>query len=280
MVDGVTLRGGVIVASGGGVLMTAGTIRNCAIANNSAGGDGQIGGGICMNGGLLQNSTVISNTVTSSWDTYGGGIGLTSGTVENCMIAYNTESCGNRGGGGVYLRGGTLRNSLVFGNSAPKYAYSSYSNIAAGVWITGGTMYNCTIVRNRSAGNCGGVYVAGGGITNCIVWNNVADSGVANDLNYSTLITYSCSSGLSNGVNNCTTNDPAFVASGSGSGLTAVLGNCALVAGSPCINKGTNDLSWMTGTLDLAGKARIQAGTVDMGAYEWVPPGGTVILFR
>ena len=39
---------------------------------------------------------------------------------------------------------------------------------------------------------------------------------------------------------------------------------------SPCINKGTN-LPWMIGATDLAGNSRIINGTIDMGAYEYLP---------
>jgi hypothetical protein len=55
--------------------------------------------------------------------------------------------------------------------------------------------------------------------------------------------------------------------------------NYRLAEGSPCINAGLT-LSWMTGATDLGGQRRIMAGRVDMGAYEAMPPGGSVFKFR
>ena len=52
-----------------------------------------------------------------------------------------------------------------------------------------------------------------------------------------------------------------------------------IAGNSPCVNTGTNQ-SWMVGATDLAGAARIVAGVVDMGAYEFVPPSGTLIVIR
>ncbi len=34
----------------------------------------------------------------------------------------------------------------------------------------------------------------------------------------------------------------------------------------------------MTGASDLAGERRVMAARVDFGAYEWVPPLGTLVI--
>ena len=54
----------------------------------------------------------------------------------------------------------------------------------------------------------------------------------------------------------------------------------ALAAGSPCINTGTNVTTWMVGKVDLLGNPRMLSSRVDMGAYEFVPPLGTMIRLQ
>jgi len=50
-----------------------------------------------------------------------------------------------------------------------------------------------------------------------------------------------------------------------------VLNDYHLLAGSPCIDTGTN-MAWMDPpATDLDGNPRVQDGTVDMGCYEFVP---------
>ncbi|MBI4469677.1 MAG: right-handed parallel beta-helix repeat-containing protein [Acidobacteria bacterium] len=58
--------------------------------------------------------------------------------------------------------------------------------------------------------------------------------------------------------------NPMFVDSGAG--------NYRLLPASPAINAGTNAPPGGLGPTDLAGNARILAGTVDLGAYEFQPP--------
>ena len=77
---------------------------------------------------------------------------------------------------------------------------------------------------------------------------------------------------------------PAFVNAGSGYGTNYAAGNCRLKSDSPCINAGTN-LPWMTDPADLRsrdldGNPRIASEVVDMGAYEAIPPAGTLFTIR
>jgi len=65
--------------------------------------------------------------------------------------------------------------------------------------------------------------------------------------------------------------DPKFV--------DAEHGDFTLTKGSPCKNAGILE-SWMDGALDLAGKARVCAGTPDIGCYELVYPSGLSIFVR
>jgi hypothetical protein len=36
----------------------------------------------------------------------------------------------------------------------------------------------------------------------------------------------------------------------------------------------------MAGSFDILGKSRVAIDRVDMGAYEWQPPRGTVLILR
>ncbi len=65
------------------------------------------------------------------------------------------------------------------------------------------------------------------------------------------------------------TNDPMFVSTNAM--------DYRLQYGSPCINSGTNVPNTAT---DLDGNPRIIGGTVDMGAYEYVPEPFTVIGYQ
>ena len=287
--DGVTVCNGYALApvndisyGGGGIYLGAGTVSNCLVLNSQAnGGSYNYGGGVLVNGaGRLLNSTIASNYVgTPGFGAYGGGVYIGgSGVVQNCVISGNYVAQGlNAGwGGGVYMNAGTvLRNCLVAGNGNYLAGYTG-----GGVYMPGGTLQNCTITRNFSTNTYGGVYWGAGGITNCIVYANLATSGTNNDMNYTVSAVYSCCPALTNGLNGNITNDPLFRAIGNGYGITAALSNYTLSAGSPCINKGTNQLSWMTGALDLSGNPRIIGPKVDMGAYEWMPPKGAVFIVR
>ncbi len=134
-----------------------------------------------------------------------------------------------------------------------------------------------------AAGNYAGY--EGGGICfatpapvrNCIVVNNVAGYGAAN-LTDPTLVTYSCSPGLTTGTGN-TTADPLFRNAGSGTpGLTFVPGDYHLQGASPCVDRGTA-LGWHTGEEDFDGASRKIGRAVDMGVCE-APAGGTQLILR
>lgn len=74
---------------------------------------------------------------------------------------------------------------------------------------------------------------------------------------------YSCSPDLTAGVDGNITGNPLFVAEG----------DYHFLAGSPCIDAGTNQ-PWMTSATDLDGNPRIVNSIVDIGAYEWLDSDG------
>jgi hypothetical protein len=268
---------------GGGVFVSgAGAVLNCLIAGNSvpcvdptvATG----GGGVYVDGGRVVGCVVSNNYSSyyrSSPGTFGGGVRM-SGTslVERCVITRNYLKNlldGARYGAGVACDGGVMRSCLIMGNTA--------NTAGGGLYITGGTNENCTIVRNDcSGGNYGGVYWTNSpAIVNAIVYNNTG--GIENDIlpvvNGVSNVTYSCAPSLTSGTGNITA-DPLFADSGFGSGTNFTAGDYRPVIGGPCAGTGLV-AGWMSTALDLAGQSRLRSGQVEMGAYSAVPPVSTYV---
>ncbi len=204
----------------------------------------------------------------------GGGILLghwnsnypASPTIRDCII----ENCEADTGGGICCCGNSnaqIESCLIKNNNA------NYYDGAGGILCeeSSPTITNCTL-----AANTGGYSSAGGidcsysssspTVTNCILWNNGSEI----QLNDATIaVTYSDVEGGYSGTGNINS-DPRF--------LNEDAGKYYLAADSPCIDKATNSGA---PTTDIEGNGRYdypgmpssgQVSTVDMGAYEAVPP--------
>ena len=312
-VQGVVLENGYLAknGAGGNVYLAEGTITNCVLRDNryyiqTGGGWGvsgsQKGGGIFMSGGLVVDSVISGNGVGHYvWGypyatySYGGGAYISGGTLRRSVVLGNHNRVHVDGyrqpadGAGVYLDGGSaiVENCLVTANQG--YNSSDIGTAkwrGAGVFLNAGTLRNSTVVANRidsSSGflgvgtrDGGGVYQAGGTCVNCIAWDNVvmttntAAVVMTNYYGVAKNVTYSLAPELTSGSGNQTV-DPLFV--------DVALGDYRLDGESLAVNAGLNQ-DWMTGALDLAGTPRIQARRVDIGAYEWVAPSGTLLSIR
>lgn len=295
VIEGIELRNGTAYGStpyGGAVYMYDGTINDCNLISNPAAGNGR-GGAVYVRGGTLSNckiahnwgregggglyivgSCLVSNClIMSNGCEYSGGGGIQMSApgalVTHCEITGNFE--GRSAGGGIAMSAGTVRNCLIAGN---RHTTENLPNRGGGVRQSGGTILSCTIAGNEAlfpSNECGGVWWTGGGITNTIIYGNMRDD-VPDDLLATNLatISYSCAPELTNGMGNIT-NDPMFEC--------AATNNYRLLAGSPCINTGTNQ-AWMIDEVDLDGQARITGKNVDMGCYERKRGAGVVITFR
>jgi PKD repeat protein len=216
-------------------------------------------------GGAVLDGLTISNGY-AVWD--GGGLALTTGTVQNCIIRDNTAS---RYGGGVYLVNGLLKNCVIFRN-VTRGAVQPLATAGGGVYMINGSMQHCTLADNtavRGGVNAGdGLVMTGGTVSNSIVYFNSVFPYQQTQRNvYKTggTFVYSCTTPAITGTGN-TTAEPQFV--------DRLAGNYQLLPGSPCIDRGTN----LAGVVsDLEGISRPQdgdtlAGAVsDMGAYEALP---------
>jgi len=276
---------GSTATGGGGVSMSAGTLRNCLIAGNtetnaSEGG----GGGVYAIGGSISNCNITDNW---AYDRGGGAFLWTSASkMGNCRIMYNNQSIGH-GGGGVYLYNGSILYDSIIASNKCINSGSSACEIAI---RSAGIIRNCLIITNNIGTLGRGVFFVGGGsISNATIdgnvhssWNegyflieNTIISGILSKDTYIGTAYITLNNSRMNsiptneaGINwtnfvtstNCITSSPQFV--------DLVGKDFRLANNSPCIDTGTN-AAWMVGTYDFAGNARIFNFIVDMGCYEY-----------
>ena len=175
-----TLSDNSLAERGGGLHVTGGTVdlTRCTLSSNSAGS----GGALYQEGtttATLSNCTVSGN---SSLAERGGGLHVTSGTVDLTRCTLSSNSAGS--GGALYQEGTTtvtLSTCTVSGNSS--------SGVFGGgglVAVSGNlVLEHCTISQN--AGTSGaGVYLespATVNITSCIIAGNTNPGGPADIFN-------------------------------------------------------------------------------------------------
>ncbi len=297
-----TFSGNTCEIFGGGMYNTNSSnpgLTNCTFANNQA----TYGGGIYND----QSSPTFTNCGFSgnAGKYYGGGMGSdrSSPVLTNCTFSGNQA---NNGGGGMSNANSSpaLTNCSFSGNSTNNLGGGIYNNYFSSPTFTnciflgnssngaggnGGVMYNdqssptftnCSFSGNRA--NYGGVMLNEQSslprLTNCIIWGN--SSGIL-QTDGTVTITYSLVQGLSGGTNgNLDGNiNPLFVQTPDFSAAPTAVGNLRLQVSSPALNKGSNAAVPTGVTTDLDGNARIQTGTVDMGAYETCQSVGDPTVF-
>ena len=274
-------------ADGGGIFTFGDatlTLSNI-IGNSTVGGDG---GGVAVSGGdvILNQSTVSENS--TAVDVFGagrgGGVSAPFGAVvlnQSTVSGNTTTGFLSRGGG---INGGevTLIQSTVSGNSTAGTAANG-GGIAARNELT---IIQSTVTDNHAL-NSG---ASGGGlrlfelsdrgivISGSIVAGNTAGEGMANldptvnasTINYS-IVGMDIAPITSTSSNNFQTDNPRLAPLANNGGPTQTH---ALLESSPAINAGRNELAVDLEGVPLAtdqrsnGFARIQMGTVDVGAIE------------
>ncbi len=167
ILDGFTLRNG----TNCGVNISYGTVRNCLIISNS----GVNGGGVIMTGGRVENCLIRTNISTSGAGGGGGGVYMHAGTVSQSRITGNV--CTNAVGGGFYIATtGLVENCAIDNNTA---------KATGGIYLLyDGSVVGCAIRSNLnsgSGGSGGGIYLeygakANGGVLvdRCLITHNVA----------------------------------------------------------------------------------------------------------
>ncbi|MBN2137438.1 MAG: right-handed parallel beta-helix repeat-containing protein [Sedimentisphaerales bacterium] len=294
VIDGCTITAGNADGSypanrGGGINIegtSSPTFLNCTIARNTAQSSG---------GGMIVSSAYSSVTMKRC-TFFGNRSGYSGGALYNykgedlllthCIFRENKAV--NGGALSNFLGSMTIQNCTFTGNTAGDFyggqggALHHWGNNSGDYFTLG----NCSVVGNSalgtdSAGQGGGLYVNDGTarIDNCIFWNNSDAEGAdqsaqIHNAGGSSLIANCCIQGFTGGGTANIGDDPLLV---NDDGPDNIFGteddNLRLLAGSPCLDAGSNTAVPGYLTEDMDGSPRIANGTVDIGAYEGAAPG-------
>jgi len=182
VLEGFTITGGRGsngLSAGGGIYFDAssGTVRNCAIVQNTA---GYAGGVFCRNlcSPRLIDCIIAENLAAGS----GGGVFAFSGAsliLTSCTITANsTKDLG--GGLCCYVNSlTTLTNCIISGNSVTG-ATANVAGYGGGLYCSESsslTLTNCTIAENSAGFSAGGVMcykLSSANLTNCVIMENSA----------------------------------------------------------------------------------------------------------
>lgn len=134
------------------------------------------GRGVYVANGRVENCS-ITNCVTNNGRFNGAGIYMKSGSVCNCFINDNMASSSggnNKEGGGIYMEGGLVENCTISSNYACYARGGSGSGHGGGVRIKGGTLRSSLVVGNLAHGKGSGVNASGDTsvVENCTVVKN------------------------------------------------------------------------------------------------------------
>jgi predicted outer membrane repeat protein len=113
----------------------------------------------------------------------GGGVGVFgSAVLADCVVSNNSAV---HSGGGIYIAGASalVTNCVIVGNFCARgggiyYAktttsYTTSDHVGGGVYMTAGTLANCSVTSNYGAQG-GGIYASGGTVVNCLIAGNAA----------------------------------------------------------------------------------------------------------
>ncbi|MFA7158727.1 MAG: right-handed parallel beta-helix repeat-containing protein [Kiritimatiellia bacterium] len=302
VLDGFTITNAYVVGNGGGVSISAGTLRNCLVTGNTA--TNGSGGGVYATGAnsLITNCDIIANAAKNSGGagTGGGGVKLaTSAKLWNSRIMYNNSPQYWSAGGGIHCDGAAwvvncsiISNKIgVDYNTGGSGSSVLYAWGGGGVWANSAnavTLRNCLIVGNGrgNADRGTGIGTDGGSATieNCTILRNIGSGiGVNNPGTYRVLNTisfYNTGSAMTPGsggtliASNCMATTTNSITAGSGNITVSPAfmqylgGDYRLVPWSPGVDAGIVQL-WMIDASDLAGQPRLSTNAfVDIGAYE------------
>lgn len=149
---------------GGGIAVDSATINSSTIANNTAGAEG----GIKAINLLITNSTIINNLATGAPNSFAGGIGSYTLTMNNSTVSGNQATTG--AGGGITTLLGSITDSLITNNSSALGG----GGISA---LRDLTVANSIVSSNMASRRGGGIEVQTG--TTTIIGSTIANNQVA-----------------------------------------------------------------------------------------------------
>ena len=146
------------------------------------------GGGVFLTGGTIQNCIIRDNLTgiftNASGKSYGGGIATNAGNIRSCLIENNINI--HSGAGGIYVNTGSapavIDNCVIRNNTADPQTTLGGGGI--GAYGTKITITNSKVYSNSIVGK---VYTQGGGIyaqntdltlVNCLFYNNSGISSI------------------------------------------------------------------------------------------------------
>ena len=269
--DGFTVRHGYINRyysnrdGGAGVRVFRGvTLQNMVITNNcNHHNNRNRGGGLYMDGlnSRINNSFILNNYIGTAGESMGGGAYMIVGTGYNLVVANNYSS---HRGGGIFMESATFFNNTIAYNYSPNPENGVNDNREGG---SGLFQY---ADGNQRLSNLE--------LYNCIFYGNYGVSissnatGTFNDA-YNCYVQGSIYTGLNGKFPSSKDNQVGQNLSNpfsAGSNAQAE-NNYRLIAGSSCINKGTEVVDGKILDLpstDMDYTNRIKDCTVDIGAYE------------
>lgn len=269
-------------SSGGGAHLEYGrvTVENSRFENNRSMGDepdnrvGNGGGLTIMDaaaGSVVRHCEFIANRLGGSGYSSGSGLQIEGAATERLLVEasrflFNDADPGSSAIGAK--ANAVIRNCLIVSNTAADYA-------SAITDLQGVTTHSVAVENTTIAHNSGGQAALRGYhgmlfFTNSIIYHNDSNHNNVPSANWSHTVTTPAPSGWDTETN--LTDDPWMGEPPEDLGYR-------LPPGSPVIDKGIN-LDWMDDAFDLAGRPRLSpSGIVDLGAFEWYPP-GTILFVR
>ena len=274
---------GYLSDGGGAYFFRTATLTGCTFTENTASGFHSDGGGAYFGAEATLTGCIFTDNTANRRLLQGGGGGSyfsQAGTLVNCVFANNN---GTIDGGGVFFRGGgTVINSTFYNNRAAR---------GSGIFFFTSANNPVTLQNNLFLGNTAmdatsdhQVYVINSRASHIvIIQHNLLAGGATAGIRYLT----PGAAGITE-ANTVDASDPALVFASTDAAHADYL---RLKDGSPAMDAGNNDYL-NNGTpddtdddikTDATGEARIQSGTVDLGAYEgesaFVTPTAQTITF-
>ena len=269
--DGFTVRHGYINRyysnrdGGAGVRVFRGvTLQNMVITNNcNHHNNRNRGGGLYMDGlnSRINNSFILNNYIGTAGESMGGGAYMIVGTGYNLVVANNYSS---HRGGGIFMESATFFNNTIAYNYSPNPENGASDNSEGGSGLfqyadgnqrlSNLELYNCIFYGNYGVSISSNATGTFNDAYNCYVQGSIY-----------TGLNGKFPSSKDNQVGQNLSN-PFSVGSDA-----QIENNYRLIAGSSCINKGTEVVDGKILDLpstDMDYTNRIKDCTVDIGAYE------------